>query len=143
MFFRKKKSGDRTYFRIVENRWEEGLSKQRVICTLGRLDELKASGQLDRLISSGAKFSESMMVIEAHDRGGAPVIGVRRIGPGMIFERLWKETGPKEVMVDDRRYAVCVNEDQAKEDALDRAAIIATLQKKLKQGDVTLPTLGE
>ena len=64
----------------------------------GRLDELGASGQLDRLISSGAKFSESMMVIEAHDRGEAPVIGVRRIGPGMIFERLWKETGLKEVI---------------------------------------------
>jgi len=98
MFFRKKKSGDRTYFQIVENRWEDGRSKQRVICTLGRLDELEASGQLDRLISSGAKFCESMMVIEAHDRGEAPVIGVRRIGPGMIFERLWKETGLKEVI---------------------------------------------
>ena len=98
MFFRKKKSGDRTYFQIVENRWEDGRSKQRVICTLGRLDELAASGQLDRLISSGAKFSESMMVIEAHDRGEAPVIGVRRIGPGMIFERLWNETGLKGVV---------------------------------------------
>lgn len=100
MFFRKKKSGDRTYFQIVENRWEDGRSKQRVICTLGRLDELEASGQLDRLISSGAKFSESMMVIEAHDRGEAPVIGVRRIGPCMIFERLWKQTGLKRVVED-------------------------------------------
>jgi hypothetical protein len=100
MFFRKKKSGDRTYFQIVENRWEDGRSKQRVICTLGRLDELEASGQLDRLISSGAKFSESMMVIQAHDRGEAPVIGVRRIGPGMIFERLWRETGLREVIED-------------------------------------------
>jgi hypothetical protein len=98
MFFRLKKSGDRTYFQIVENRWEDGRSKQRVICTLGRLDELEASGQLDRLISSGAKFSESMMVLDAHSRGEAPVIGVKRIGPGMIFERLWSETGLKEII---------------------------------------------
>ena len=35
MFFRQKKSGDRTYLQIVENRWEGGGSKQRVICTLG------------------------------------------------------------------------------------------------------------
>jgi hypothetical protein len=98
MFFRVKKAGERTYFQIVENRWEDGRSKQRVICTLGRLDELEASGQLDRLISSGAKFSESMMVIDAHRRGDAPVIGVRRIGPGMIFERLWSETGLREII---------------------------------------------
>jgi hypothetical protein len=98
MFFRLKKSGGRTYFQIVENRWEDGRSKQRVICTLGRLDELEASGQLERLLSSGAKFSESMMVLEARGRGEAPVIGVRRIGPGMIFERLWRETGLREII---------------------------------------------
>jgi len=98
MFFRVKKAGDRTYFQIVENRWEDGRSKQRVICTLGRLDELEASGQLDRLISSGAKYSESMMVIDAHGRGDAPVIGVSRIGAGMIFERLWRETGLRDII---------------------------------------------
>ena len=79
MFFRQKKSGDRTYFQIVENRWEDGRSKQRVICTLGRLDELEASGQLERLLSSGARYSESMMVIDAHSRGEAPVMAVRRM----------------------------------------------------------------
>jgi hypothetical protein len=98
MFFRQKKSGDRTYLQIVENRWQEGGSKQRVICTLGRSDELEASGQLERLISSGAKYSESMMVIDAHGRGEAPVITVRRIGPGLIFERLWRETGLREII---------------------------------------------
>ena len=98
MFFRHKKSGERTYLQIVENRWQEGGSKQRVICTLGRLDELEASGQLERLISSGAKYSESMMVIDAHSRGEAPVIAVRRIGPGLIFGRLWRETGIREVI---------------------------------------------
>jgi hypothetical protein len=98
MFFRQKKSGDRTYVQIVENHWEGRGSKQRVICTLGRLDELEASGQLARLLSSGAKYSESMMVIDAHSRGEAPVIAVRRIGPGLIFERLWRETGLREVI---------------------------------------------
>jgi hypothetical protein len=98
MFFRQKKSGGRTYLQIVENRWEDRGSKQRVICTLGRLDELEASGQLERLISSGSKYSESMMVIDAHSRGEAPVIAVRRIGPGLIFERLWRETGLREVI---------------------------------------------
>jgi hypothetical protein len=44
----------------------------------------------------------------------------------------------KEVRVNQRRYVVCVNEDQAKKDALDRAAIIAALEERLKQGDKSL-----
>jgi len=44
MFFRQKRSGDYVYLQIVENRWEKGRSKQRVIATVGRLDELQQSG---------------------------------------------------------------------------------------------------
>jgi transposase len=41
----------------------------------------------------------------------------------------------KEVSVDDRRYVVCYNEEQARKDAADREAIIAALKEQLKQGD--------
>jgi len=58
MFFRRKRSGRRVYLQLVENRWEEGGSRQRVIATLGRLDELQRTGQLERLIRSGARFCE-------------------------------------------------------------------------------------
>ena len=54
MFFRRKKSADRVYLQIVENRWEDGRSKQRVVATLGRLDRLQQTGQLDGLLRSGA-----------------------------------------------------------------------------------------
>ena len=91
MFFRQKKSGKRVYLQIVENRWEQGRSKQRVIATLGRLDRLIESGQLDALLQSGAKFSESVMVLGAHREGEAPVISTRRIGPALVFARLWEE----------------------------------------------------
>lgn len=91
MFFRQKKSGKRIYLQIVENRWEQGRSKQRVIATLGRLDRLTESGQLDALLLSGAKFSESVMVLAAHREGDAPVISTRRIGPALVFARLWEE----------------------------------------------------
>ena len=40
MFFRQKRSGDHVYLQIVENRWEKGRSKQRVLATVGRLDQL-------------------------------------------------------------------------------------------------------
>jgi len=44
----------------------------------------------------------------------------------------------KEVKIKGRRYIICVNEDQAKKDALDREVIIAGLKKKLKQGGKSL-----
>lgn len=98
MFFRRKKSGNNEYLQIVENRWEGGRSKQHVIVTLGRMDELEASGQLDRLLASGARYAESIMVIDAHMKGEIPSVGTRRVGPVLIFERLWKESGIRAVI---------------------------------------------
>ena len=91
MFFRQKRSGTHVYLQIVENRWEKGRSKQRVIATVGRLDELQQSGQLDGLLQSGAKFAEAVMVLCAHRRGDVPAIRNSRIGPALIFGRLWDE----------------------------------------------------
>lgn len=91
MFFRQKKSGDRVYLQIVENRWENGRSKQRVIATLGRLDRLQQAGQLDDLLESGARFAESVLVLNAHRQGNATEIATRRIGPALVFGRLWEQ----------------------------------------------------
>jgi len=93
MFFRKKPSGGRTYLQIVENRREEGKVRQRVVATLGRLDELEQSGQLESLLLSGAKFAQSALVVAAHQRGELTGTSTRRIGAGLVFERLWEETG--------------------------------------------------
>jgi hypothetical protein len=93
MFFREKKATGRSYLQIVENRWAGGRSRQRVVATLGRLDELEASGKLPALLESGARFSEAVLVLNAHKRGeGAKAEGIRS-GPTLIFERLWEETG--------------------------------------------------
>lgn len=98
MFFRAKRTGDRTYLQIVENRWEDGRSRQRVLTTLGRLDALKEDGKLDALLESGARFADSLLVLAAHGRGEAPVIRRKRIGPSLVFERLWRQTGCREVI---------------------------------------------
>ena len=44
----------------------------------------------------------------------------------------------KEVVVEDRRYVVCHNEEEAEKDRADREAIVASLQDQLKRGDKTL-----
>src|ERR1019366_5517937 len=98
MFCRTKKSGPRTYLQIVENRWEGGRPRQHVIATLGRLDQLQQSGQLDGLLLSGARLSRNVLVLAAHAKGQLPSITTRHVGPVLIFERLWRETGCQKVI---------------------------------------------
>jgi len=64
------------------------------MATLGRLDERAASGQLERLLRSGASFAAKAMVRD----GAANAVEVGRIGPGLVFERLWAETGCRAVI---------------------------------------------
>jgi hypothetical protein len=107
MFFRTKTSGPRSYLQIVENRWEDGRTRQRVLATLGRLDHLQQSGQLDALLASGARLSQSVLLLSAHAQGQLPTITTRRIGPALVFQRLWQQTGCQRViegLLDGRRF---------------------------------------
>jgi transposase len=98
MFFRTKASGPRTYLQVVENRWERGRSRQRVVATLGRLDQLRESGQLDALLASGTRLAKSVLLISEHAQGRLPTISVRHIGPALVFQRLWELTGCEHVV---------------------------------------------
>ncbi len=91
MFARIKKSGKYQYLQIVENRKEKGKVKQRVIATIGRLDRMQAKGRVETLIRSLSRFSErTMMILTGKSDVSAEAV---KIGPPIIFERLWKETG--------------------------------------------------
>ncbi len=65
MYFRKKTSGGRAYLQIVESRREGDQARQRVIATLGRVEDLRDSGQLERLLRSGARFAAKAVVAAA------------------------------------------------------------------------------
>ncbi len=62
MFVRTKPSGKYQYLQIVESRWKDGGPRQYVIGTIGRLDRLKADGQVDALMRSLSRFSEKVKV---------------------------------------------------------------------------------
>ena len=127
MFFRTKTSGPRSYLQIVENRWEDGRPRQRVIATLGRLDQLQQSGQLDALLVSGARLAQSVLLLSAHAKGHLPTITTRRIGPALIVERLWRETGCRRViegLLDGRRFECDV----------ERAIFLTVLQRLFAPG---------
>src|SRR5216684_1306461 len=98
MYFRKKTSAGRSYLQIVESRRDGDQVRQQVIATLGRFDELQASGQLERLLRSGARFAEKAMVLGAVQNDATLSVAVRRIGPALVFARLWEETGCRAVI---------------------------------------------
>src|SRR5512144_1758140 len=107
MFFRTKTSGPRSYLQIVENRWEDGRTRQRVLATLGRLDHLQQSGQLDALLVSGARLSQSVLLLPEHAQGQLTTITTQHVGPALVFQRLWQQTGCQHVieqLLDGRRF---------------------------------------
>ncbi len=69
MFFRIKTVGSHQYLQIVHSVREGKKVRQRVLGTLGRFDELKASGRLDALMRSGLRHCEKFAVIDAHKAG--------------------------------------------------------------------------
>lgn len=93
MFVRTKKSGNYRYLQIVQNERVEGRVQQHVIATLGRLDVLQKTGQLDALLASCARFAEHSAVLSAHRQGRVAAAEKVAIGPALVFERLWQELG--------------------------------------------------
>ena len=100
MYFRKKTSGGRAYLQIVESRRDGAQVRQQVIATLGRIEDLRDSGQLERLLRSGARFAAKAIVVNALAEGTVTANAARRIGPALVFERLWEETGCRKVIED-------------------------------------------
>ena len=127
MFFRVKRSGPRSYLQVVENHWRDGRAQQRVLVTLGRLDRLRESGQLDALLASGARFAERVVLLTAHRDGQCPAVRVHRLGAVLVFERLWRETGCQAVveqLLADRRF----------EFPVERAVFLTVLHRLLASG---------
>jgi hypothetical protein len=100
MFIRTQTNGDRTYLLLVENERVGGRRIQRVLHRLGRLDELQASGQLDAVLKSLGRFSEKLVVLDAHARGESLPTQTLTVGPALIFDRLWRAGGIGDVLTE-------------------------------------------
>ena len=106
MFARVKKAGPYQYLQIVENRRENKKSVQHVIATVGRMDQMQAKGQIETLTRSLSRFSEKVLLIlsEKSDIQAE----AKKIGPGLVFGRLWKELGIDAILhglLADRKFA--------------------------------------
>jgi len=111
MFFRVTRAGRYQYVQIARSYRDGGATKQQTLLSLGRLDVLQASGQLDGLLHSGLRLSERMVVIDAHAAGQTEAVRLRKIGPDLVFGRLWEETGIARALAEQlrgRRYEFAV-----------------------------------
>src|SRR5215468_1873231 len=78
MFFRIKSSGARRYLQIVE--------------------DMRPDGGLDVLLRSGARLSETALLISSLQAGTLQAETAKRIGMPMIFGRLWERTGCRKII---------------------------------------------
>jgi transposase len=100
VFIRTQTNGDRTYLLLVENERVDGRLVQRVLYRLGRLDQLQAAGQLDGLVKSLGRFSEKLLVLDAHARGESLPTHTVTMGPALVFGRLWRECGMADILAE-------------------------------------------
>lgn len=127
MFARIKKSGRYQYLQVVHNERVEGRVRQRVIATLGRLDALQESGQLDGLLESLSRFSDHAAVLNALKHNQITPTSTMHVGPPLVFQKLWDDLGLPGILqrlLDGRKF----------EFPLERAVFITVLHRLFAPG---------
>ncbi len=127
VFIRTQTNGDRSYLMLVENERINGRLVQRVLHRFGRLDELRASGQLDGLLRSLGRFADKLVVLDAHGKGLTTSTSTTCVGPALVFERLWRDCGIQDVVRGElagRRFTT----------AIERAVFLTVLHRLMAPG---------
>lgn len=125
MFARIKKSGKYQYLQIVQNRRQGKKSVQRVIGTIGRMDQLHHKGEVEKLIRSISRFSEKVLLILSNKT--EVNASAKKIGPALIFERLWNQLGIKKVITN-------ILSDRKFEFDVERAVFLTVLHRLFSSG---------
>jgi len=118
--FKNKDGQERSYLQLVESYRSEGRVRQRVVASLGRLDQLGPAG-VDRLIESLSQFAERYRDIEKARTQAVGVRSAKSWGPALVFRHLWENLGLKaiiakhlakrslEIPVDEALFAMVLN----------------------------------
>lgn len=127
MFIRVKSTGNHRYLQVVENHREGSRTRQRVLCTLGRADELVASGATDALLRSLARFGHNVRIVDGYQGGSLEAGAIRQLGPDLVFGRLWRDVGiakSLEALLRERRF----------EFSVERAVYLTVLHRLFQSG---------
>ncbi len=79
MFVRVKGTEPYRYLQIVENYRVGKHTRQRVLCTLGRVERLIANGSTDALLRSLSRFGQQVQLVEEYKSGQLEARAVRQI----------------------------------------------------------------
>src|ERR1700729_3762246 len=127
MFVREKRIGRYVYVYLVETVREDGQIKQRIIRNLGRKEDVERRGDLDRLVRSAARLAQRSMILSLMDEGSVPALRCKRLGPPLLFERLWRDSGCGEVLHD-------LLADRGFELPVERAVFLTVLHRLMVSG---------
>ncbi|HZC96642.1 MAG TPA: transposase, partial [Bradyrhizobium sp.] len=127
MFVHEKRIGRYIYVYLVETVREDGRTKQRILRKFGRKEDVERRGDLDRLARSAARLAQRSMILSLIDEGSAPALTCKRIGPPLLFERLWRDTGCGEVLQE-------LLADRGFEFPVERAVFLAVLHRLMISG---------
>jgi len=100
MFIKRTRGGSKEkpiyYLQLVQSyRDESGKPKHRVICTLGREEDLINSGTIDSLAQKFADLSDKFILLDKEkDSLGCTYL----LGPLLIWDTLWKRLGIEEIL---------------------------------------------
>ena len=83
----------RSYLQIVENRWEDGRTQTTGHRHPGTTRSTATDRTTRRPAGLGGTSGPVRVAALGPRQGATPTITTRRIGPALIFERLWRETG--------------------------------------------------
>lgn len=131
MFVRSKRSVHNgtayEYLQIVRSYREGGKVRQQVLASLGRRDRLIASGELDALLGSLAKFSQNLRVVEAVRTSGLTARTAKQWGPALVFGRLWDQQGLPDLLG-------ALSQERRFEFSVERVAFALALQRLCAPG---------
>ena len=127
MYVREKTINGYTYLYLVESVREGSRTKQRIIKNLGRKEKVVGNGDLERLASSVSRYAEHALVLSAFAKGELSGLECRRIGPPLLFGRLWEATGCRAVI--ER-----LLEERAFEFPVERAIFVTVLHRLMVSG---------
>jgi len=96
MFARIKRVGAYAYLQLVRTERREGRPRQRVLATLGRVEALQASGELDGLLRSLSEYSPQALALICGQT--EPSTWTWKLGPCLVFQRLWQRLGLDKIL---------------------------------------------
>lgn len=88
MFFRLKRTRGVDYLQLVTNDRRGAQVRQKVLASLGRLDEVRTDGSLDRLVGAGAALSGRALFLSPPNYDATPELVRDESLPAMILEML-------------------------------------------------------